>query len=58
MFMATLKFKKAFKNLKADANYTKYFDEERLNGMVIDGPPQSSDWDQAEVFVTFLKGFL
>ncbi|KAL5577836.1 hypothetical protein UlMin_019535 [Ulmus minor] len=57
MLEASLKFKKAFKNLEADANYTKYFDEEKVNGLIIDGPPQNLDWDQAEIFVKFLKTF-
>ncbi|KAL5560355.1 hypothetical protein UlMin_036566 [Ulmus minor] len=57
MLEAALKFKKAFKNLEADANYTKYFDEEKVNGLIIDGPPQNLDWDQAEIFVKFLKTF-
>ncbi|KAL5546281.1 hypothetical protein UlMin_005968 [Ulmus minor] len=47
MLEATLKFKKAFKNLEADANYTKYFDEEKVNGLIIDDPPRNLDWDQA-----------
>ncbi|KAL5550061.1 hypothetical protein UlMin_000237 [Ulmus minor] len=57
MLEAALKFKKAFKNLEADGNYTKYFDEEKVNGLIIDGPPQNLDWDQAEIFVKFLKTF-
>lgn len=52
MLAAALKFKKAFKNLEADANYTKHFENEK-----VEGPPNSLDWDQAEVFVNFLKTF-
>ena len=32
MLEAALKFKKAFEILDVDANYTKYFEEERVNG--------------------------
>ena len=52
MLEAALKFKKAFKNLEGDANYTKYFEEEKK-----DGPPVAEDWEQAEVFLKFLKTF-
>ncbi|KAL5555068.1 hypothetical protein UlMin_037304 [Ulmus minor] len=45
MLEAALKFKKAFKNLAADANYTKYFDKEKVNGLTIDGLPRNLDWD-------------
>ena len=58
MLEAALKFKKAFKNLEGDTNYTTYFDEEKVNKLIIDGPPQNLDWDQAEIFVKFLKTFL
>ncbi|XP_022899313.1 zinc finger BED domain-containing protein RICESLEEPER 2-like [Olea europaea var. sylvestris] len=57
MLQAAIKFKKAFDVLESDANYTKYFDEERSNGKNIDGPPTHVDWDQAEAFVGFLKTF-
>ncbi|XP_062104275.1 zinc finger BED domain-containing protein RICESLEEPER 2-like [Humulus lupulus] len=38
MLESAIKFKKAFENLEADASYTKYFDEERM-----DGPPTNLD---------------
>ena len=52
MLGAAIKFKKAFENLEADANYTKYFDEEKM-----DGPPTNLDWEKAVIFVEFLKSF-
>ena len=52
MLESAIKFKKAFENLEADANYTKYFDEERM-----DGPPTNLDWKKAFVFVDFLRRF-
>ncbi|XP_062086406.1 zinc finger BED domain-containing protein RICESLEEPER 2-like [Humulus lupulus] len=52
MLESAIKFKKAFENLEADANYTKYFDEERM-----DGPPTNLDWEKAVVFVDFLRRF-
>ncbi|KAL5579865.1 hypothetical protein UlMin_012307 [Ulmus minor] len=57
MLEAALKFKKAFEILDGDANYTKYFEEERVNGKKIDGPPIHHDWEKAQVFVKFLKIF-
>ncbi|KAL5558847.1 hypothetical protein UlMin_035058 [Ulmus minor] len=57
MLEAALKFKKAFEILDGDANYTKYFEEERVNGKKIDGPPIHHDWEKAQVFVKFLKTF-
>ncbi|XP_062103927.1 zinc finger BED domain-containing protein RICESLEEPER 2-like [Humulus lupulus] len=57
MLEAALKFKKAFRYLEGDANYTKYFEEERVNGEKVDGPPDNTDWTNAEVFVKFLKAF-
>ena len=56
MLEAAVKFKKAFKNLEGDANYTSYF-EEKTDGNKLDGPPMSTDWDQAMVFIRFLKTF-
>ncbi|XP_062119090.1 zinc finger BED domain-containing protein RICESLEEPER 2-like [Humulus lupulus] len=52
MLEFAINFKKAFENLEADANYTKYFDEERM-----DGPPTNLDWEKAVVFVDFLSRF-
>uniref|UniRef100_A0A803Q2U6 Zinc finger BED domain-containing protein RICESLEEPER 2-like n=1 Tax=Cannabis sativa TaxID=3483 RepID=A0A803Q2U6_CANSA len=52
MLEAAIKFKKAFDNLEGDANYTRYFDEERMAG-----PPSNLDWEKAGVFVSFLKRF-
>ncbi|XP_062102837.1 zinc finger BED domain-containing protein RICESLEEPER 2-like [Humulus lupulus] len=52
MLESAIKFKKAFENLEADANYTKYFDEERM-----DGPPTNLDWEKAVVFVDFWRRF-
>ncbi|KAM6571670.1 hypothetical protein CsatA_015750 [Cannabis sativa] len=52
MLEAAIKFKKAFDNLEGDANYTRYFDEERMVG-----PPSNLDWEKAGVFVSFLKRF-
>ncbi|XP_062099949.1 zinc finger BED domain-containing protein RICESLEEPER 2-like [Humulus lupulus] len=57
MLEAALKFKKAFRYLEGDANYTKYFEKERVNGEKFDGPPDNIDWTNAEVFVKFLKAF-
>ncbi|KAL5557141.1 hypothetical protein UlMin_039377 [Ulmus minor] len=57
MLEAALKFKKAFEILDGDANYTKYFEEERVNGKRIDVPPIHHDWDKAQVFVKFLRTF-
>ncbi|KAL5556687.1 hypothetical protein UlMin_038923 [Ulmus minor] len=57
MLEAALKFKKAFEILDEDANYTKYFEKERVNGKKIDGPPIHHDWEKAQVFVKFLKTF-
>ncbi|XP_060968418.1 zinc finger BED domain-containing protein RICESLEEPER 2-like [Cannabis sativa] len=50
MLEAAIKFKKNFDNLEGDANYTRYFDEERMAG-----PPSNLDWEKAGVFVSFLK---
>ncbi|XP_062094148.1 zinc finger BED domain-containing protein RICESLEEPER 2-like [Humulus lupulus] len=44
MLESATKFKKAFENLEADVNYTKYFDEERM-----DGPPTNLDWEKEVV---------
>ncbi|XP_062098222.1 zinc finger BED domain-containing protein RICESLEEPER 1-like [Humulus lupulus] len=33
------------------------FEEERVNGEKVDGPPENTDWTNAEVFVKFLKAF-
>ncbi|KAL5543709.1 hypothetical protein UlMin_007493 [Ulmus minor] len=57
MLEAALKFKKAFEILDGDANYTKYFEEERVNGKRIDGPPIHHDWEKAQIFVKFLRTF-
>lgn len=57
MLDAALKFKKAFKNLEGDANYTRYFEEEKKDGKQIQGPPVVADWEQAKVFLKFLKIF-
>ncbi|KAL5544003.1 hypothetical protein UlMin_007787 [Ulmus minor] len=57
MLERVLKFKKAFEILDGDANYTKYFEEERVNGKGIEGPPVHDDWEKARVFVKFLKAF-
>ncbi|KAM6587792.1 zinc finger BED domain-containing protein RICESLEEPER 2-like [Cannabis sativa] len=35
MLEAAIKFKKAFDNLEGDANYTRYFDEERMVGLQV-----------------------
>ncbi|KAL5563222.1 hypothetical protein UlMin_032969 [Ulmus minor] len=48
MLEAALKFKKAFDILDGDANYTKYFEEGRVNGKKIDGPPIHHDWEKAQ----------
>uniref|UniRef100_A0A803PZS8 Zinc finger BED domain-containing protein RICESLEEPER 2-like n=1 Tax=Cannabis sativa TaxID=3483 RepID=A0A803PZS8_CANSA len=52
MLEAAIKFKKAFDNLEGDANYTRYFDEERMTS-----PPSNIDWEKAGIFVNFLKRF-
>ncbi|XP_062086381.1 zinc finger BED domain-containing protein RICESLEEPER 2-like [Humulus lupulus] len=52
MIESAIKFKKAFENLEVDANNTKYFDEERM-----DGPPTNLDWEKTFVFVDFLRRF-
>ncbi|KAL5568751.1 hypothetical protein UlMin_025326 [Ulmus minor] len=57
MLEAALKFKKAFEILDGDANYTNYFEEERVNGKKLDGPPIHHDWEKAQVFVKFLRTF-
>ncbi|KAL5576740.1 hypothetical protein UlMin_018439 [Ulmus minor] len=57
MLEAALKFKKAFKILDGDANYTKYFEEERVNRKRINGPPIHHDWEKVQVFVKFLRTF-
>uniref|UniRef100_A0A803QGS4 BED-type domain-containing protein n=1 Tax=Cannabis sativa TaxID=3483 RepID=A0A803QGS4_CANSA len=57
MLEAALKFKSVFKYMEGDAYYIKYFEEERVNGEKLDGPPEASDWSNAEVFVNFLKSF-
>ena len=57
MLEAALKLKKAFEILDGDANYTKYFEEESLNGKRIDGLPIQHDWEKAQVFVKFLRTF-
>uniref|UniRef100_A0A803Q669 BED-type domain-containing protein n=1 Tax=Cannabis sativa TaxID=3483 RepID=A0A803Q669_CANSA len=57
MLKAALKFKSVFKYMEGDAYYIKYFEEERVNGEKLDGPPEASDWSNAEVFVNFLKSF-
>uniref|UniRef100_A0A803PIE6 BED-type domain-containing protein n=1 Tax=Cannabis sativa TaxID=3483 RepID=A0A803PIE6_CANSA len=56
MLEAALKFKKAFNRLEGDMYFTSYFDEP-LNGKKIDGPPSELDWDNASVFLKFLKIF-
>ncbi|KAL5582545.1 hypothetical protein UlMin_014987 [Ulmus minor] len=43
MLEAALKFKKAFEILDGDVNYTKYFEEDNVNGKRIDGPPIQRD---------------
>ncbi|KAF4348757.1 hypothetical protein F8388_021958 [Cannabis sativa] len=57
MLEAALKFKSVFKYMEGDAYYIKYFEEERVNGEKLDGPPEASDWSNVEVFVNFLKSF-
>uniref|UniRef100_A0A803Q162 Transposase n=1 Tax=Cannabis sativa TaxID=3483 RepID=A0A803Q162_CANSA len=54
---ASLKYKSVFKYMEGDVYYTKYFEEERVNGEKLDGPPEASDWSNAEVFVKFLNSF-
>ena len=56
MLEAALKFKKAFTRLEGDLNFTSYFSEP-LNGKEMDGPPSELDWDNATVFLKFLKTF-
>ncbi|XP_074369609.1 zinc finger BED domain-containing protein RICESLEEPER 2-like [Apium graveolens] len=56
MLEAALKFNKAFTRLEGDLNYTSYF-EEKMKGKKIDGPPSEVDWDNASVFLKFLKTF-
>uniref|UniRef100_A0A803PJV5 HAT C-terminal dimerisation domain-containing protein n=1 Tax=Cannabis sativa TaxID=3483 RepID=A0A803PJV5_CANSA len=43
MLEAAIKFKKAFDNLEGDANYTRYFDEERMVGLQAATSLQLSD---------------
>ncbi|XP_060969804.1 zinc finger BED domain-containing protein RICESLEEPER 2-like [Cannabis sativa] len=57
MLEAALKYKSVFKYMEGDPYYTKYFEEERVNGEKLDDPPEASDWSNAEVFVKFLNSF-
>ncbi|KAM6545573.1 hypothetical protein CsatB_026309 [Cannabis sativa] len=57
MLEAALKYKSVFKYMEGDVYYTKYFEEERVNGEKLDGPPEASDWSNAEAFVKFLNSF-
>ena len=56
MLEAALKFKKVFEILDGDVNYTKYFEEERVNGKKLDGPPIHHDWEKAQVLENILQG--
>lgn len=51
MLESTLKFHKAFERMEDDDQHcVSYFTED-------EGPPNSDDWENANVFVLFLKSF-
>ena len=52
MLEIALKFQTAFKRMEKDLNYMSYFDENDK-----DGPPTLVDWNNATIFVKFLKTF-
>lgn len=54
MLDSAMKFRRAFGALESDANYTKYFDEEK-RGDERSGSPTPFDWDQGQFFVKFLN---
>ncbi|KAL5789248.1 hypothetical protein ACOSQ2_004136 [Xanthoceras sorbifolium] len=57
MLVSALKFVKAFERLeKEDGHYQNYF-KETENGKNLIGPPHSEHWENAKVFVQFLKTF-
>ncbi|KAM6564201.1 hypothetical protein CsatB_030096 [Cannabis sativa] len=56
MLECALKFQKAFDRIKTDKNYRYYFTEED-NGKSKEGPPNEDDWENARIFVKFLKTF-
>ncbi|KAL2497653.1 Zinc finger BED domain-containing protein DAYSLEEPER [Abeliophyllum distichum] len=57
MLETALKFQKTFDRLEEDdAQYLNYFREDE-GGRRRGGPPSSSDWENASVFVKFLKNF-
>ncbi|KAL2517937.1 BED-type domain-containing protein [Abeliophyllum distichum] len=57
MLETALKFQKAFDRLEEDdAQYLNYFREDE-GGRRRGGPSSSSDWENASVFVKFLKNF-
>ena len=57
MLEASLKFKKAFERLEEeDVQYLTYFREDDC-GKRRGGPPSFLDWENASVFVRFLKSF-
>ncbi|KAL5790142.1 hypothetical protein ACOSQ2_005030 [Xanthoceras sorbifolium] len=57
MLVSALKFVKAFERLEEeDGHYQNYFKETK-NGKNRIGPPHSEHWENAKVFVQFLKTF-
>ena len=57
MLDVAIKFQKAFERYEEeDDKYKGYFSEVE-NGKKVMGPPLSDDWDNAKVFVQFLKTF-
>jgi hypothetical protein len=56
MLETALKYQNAFDRLEGDLYYQNHF-LESVNGRRIEGPPKDSDWENAKIFVKFLKTF-
>ncbi|XP_060675800.1 zinc finger BED domain-containing protein RICESLEEPER 2-like [Ziziphus jujuba] len=57
MLESALKFQKAFERMEEeDGHYTSYFGEDDSGRKKV-GPPLAWHWDDAKIFVQFLKGF-
>ncbi|KAL5767181.1 hypothetical protein ACOSQ2_013964 [Xanthoceras sorbifolium] len=57
MLVSALKFVKTFERMEEeDGHYHNYFKETK-NGQNRIGPPHSEHWENAKVFVQFLKMF-
>ena len=52
MLESALKYQKVFEKMDDDLYYRSHFDDAK-----IDGPPIDSDWENAKIFVRFLKTF-